>query len=259
MSATATRKDWWVGFYDDAVADLFMKRDDPAALAATLDFLTTQLALSPGDLLFDQCCGNGSLSLPLAKRGVRVVGVDLCASYIARANTEAESADVDARFVCNDAFTFRPDQPCDAAINWYSSFGYAERDERNTEMLRRAYESLRPGGWFALDYLNVANVLAAFQPRTERRGESNGRAVTIVRESELDLVRGVLHQTWTCVAGSETRSTRRSAVRLYLPDRITEMLSACGFTDVAFFGGVDGEPLTRDCRRCIAVARRPED
>jgi hypothetical protein len=66
-----------------------------------------------------------------------------------------------------------------------------------------------------------------------------------------------LAQRWTFVAPDGRRTVRRTAVRLYLPHTLAEMLERSGFADVTFHGGVRGEALALDSPRCILVARRP--
>lgn len=254
----STPEGWWDGFYHDLLAEVLLVREDGAELEATLAFLTERLELAPGQRVFDQCCGIGSLTLPFAERGLEAIGADLSAVYIERAQAEAARRGVNARFACADAFTWLPEAPCDAAFNWYSSFGYARTDAQNLEMLKRAFEALKPGGRFALDVPNMAGLIRHFQPVLLKRREVEGVGeVVLVRESELDLARGQLNQVWTWVLPDGARREDRSALRLYLPHRIGAMLEACGFEEVAFCAGVDGRALTADTLRCIVTARRP--
>ena len=178
------RSDWWEVFHVPEMADLFLVRKDEE-LQSTLDFLITELRLVPGAHVYDQCCGIGSLGIALARKGMCVTGCDLCDFYIVRARQAA--AGTKCTFACADAFSFCPDTPCDAVFNWYSSFGYAATDERNVLMLQRAFESLRPGGIFALDVPNFPAVIRNFQRCLARHGTSAGRHVTVVRESVVDL------------------------------------------------------------------------
>lgn len=240
--------DWWADFYNDTIADLFLVRDE----GPELDFLASKLALRPGALVFDQCCGIGNLAAGLARRGFRTVGVDLCAPYVERARRDA--AGLPCEFAHADAFEFRPDRPCDAAFNWYSSFGYADADDRNLEMLRRAFESLTPGGRFALDFLNAPAVYRNFQPRMERGRDGGAR---VVRECALDVRRGRLEQRWTTTDAGGRASSRSSSVKLYAPHQLAELFERAGFRDVELFGGVDGAPLALDSSRCVALGRRP--
>jgi 2-polyprenyl-3-methyl-5-hydroxy-6-metoxy-1,4-benzoquinol methylase len=68
------------------LADLVLARDDKHALRATVDFLVSELRLQDGNRVYDQCCGIGGLSIPLAARGLHVTGIDLCDFFIDRAS-----------------------------------------------------------------------------------------------------------------------------------------------------------------------------
>jgi hypothetical protein len=179
-----------------------------------------------------------------------VVGVDQSARYIERAT--AASANLGAQFFVGDAFTWRPDRMCNAAFNWWTSFGYAARDADNLQMLKRAAAAIVPGGRFALDFMNIPQVLRQFQPTvTVERG-----AITLTRETTLDLATGTMHKTWRYVLPDGTHPERTSAMRMYMPSQLVELLRTAGFDDIALYGDETGEPLTIDSPRCIAVAVR---
>lgn len=245
-------EEWWQSLYDEIVAEVFLVRKDPDEVRATVAFLLDRLAVRPGDAVFDQCCGIGSLSLPMARAGVAVIGVDQCAAYVRRAQEEATRDRLPCEYHVGDAFAFTPATPVAAVVNWGTSFGNAD-DAGNLQMLRRAYEALRPGGWLALDYQHVPRVLRTFQPAmVHRHGET-----MLVRESSLDWNQGTLRQRWTILHGDGSRDLRYSTIRLYLPHELGALVRASGFVEEAYHGGVRGEPLTLDSPRCILVARRP--
>jgi SAM-dependent methyltransferase len=238
------------------VAELFLVRTDPEELAATLDFLTRTLALTPGAVVFDQCCGIGSLAIPLARTGVRVVGVDQSAGYVERADQEARRAGVECRFSTGDGCSFVPDTPCHAGFNWGSGFGNADH-ARNRAMLRCAFQALVPGGRFVLDYQHIPRVLRQFQRCLVHRHPVPGGELVLLRESEIDLAAGCLRQTWTFLFPDGRRRQGHSVLQLYLPHVLGQMLAECGFVDLAWYGGVRGEALTLDSPRCICAGRRP--
>jgi SAM-dependent methyltransferase len=248
---------WWAELYDDLLADVLLDGTTAGEIDATVAFLAEQLALRRGDRVFDQCAGNGRLSIPLARWGADVIGVEQAAGYVERARTRAAAAGVAARFVAGDAFEYVADPPCAAAINWWTSFGYLPDDDGNVRMLQRACESIVPDGRFAIDYPNVPGLCAKFVPSDITRRATAGGDVVMLRESRLDLERGLLHKRWTFVTPDGRRVERPSTLRLYMPDRLVALLAAVGFVDVRLFGGVDGQPLTLDSPRCILVARRP--
>ncbi len=241
---------WWAELYDDALADLLLERVDEAATARTIAFLRRVLAVEPGDRVLDQCCGIGSLAVPFAREGFELMGVDQAAGYIDRAIKAARAAKVDARFFIGDAFTWRPERMCNAGFNWWTSFGYAARDADNAKMLKRAADAIVPDGRFALDFINVPQVLRAFQPTVtvERAG------IALTRETTLDLAAGTMHKTWRYTLPDGTTPIRTSTLRMYMPSQLVELLRSSGFDDIELFGDEDGSPLTIDSPRCIAVA-----
>ncbi|PJF23793.1 MAG: hypothetical protein CUN53_21090, partial [Phototrophicales bacterium] len=98
---------WWRDFFTDDYAAYGLAATDPAVNQHIVEFIIATLKLSPGDTIFDQCCGIGRLSIPLAQRGMNVIGVDLSQSYIERARREAAICNLPCEFHCADALDFR--------------------------------------------------------------------------------------------------------------------------------------------------------
>ncbi len=247
---------WWVPFYDDLLAETLLVREDKAEVETTIDFLIGALQLRPkaGQAVLDQCCGIGSLSSPLARRGFSVTGVDQSSAYVDRARAEASG---DATFVAADAMEFVAEPPFDGGFNWWTSYGYAPTREQNRRMLARAYESLLPGARFALDTMNLPGVLRDFRETvTVERDTPMGR-ITVVRKSRVDLAAGRLLKRWTYTAEGEEVAAHDSSMMLSMPHELGADLEAAGFEVEEYFGGIDGAALALDDARCIVLARRP--
>jgi len=108
---TDTPSPWWHRFFDLTYAEIGLTESDPERVARTVEFLHRVLELGEGMSLFDQCCGVGRLGLPLARRGVRVIGVDQTADYIEQADRSARDENLPAEFHCADAFEFVTGHP----------------------------------------------------------------------------------------------------------------------------------------------------
>lgn len=257
---THGEREWWRTFYDGWYAAARLDRPDRAAVAADTRFLLAHLRVTPGESparVFDQCCGAGRLALPLARAGLSVIGLDLAAAYIRKAEAAADTERLDARFVVGDAFDVVPaGGPFDAAFCWATSFGASADDRRNARMLRRAFEALRPGARFVLDYPNVPGVFRRFRPELVERYPGPGGDLVVTRAWSADLERGLLVQRWSYRAADGRTATRDGHTRLYLPSDLTRLLEAAGFIDIERFGSTAGEPLDLDSPRCICVATR---
>ncbi len=248
---------WWESFFDDRFADMVLSPEADPTLDATLSFFEARLGQHrPALTWLDQCCGIGRHSLGLSARGHTVYGVDQSARYIERAQTSARARGLACAFTADDATTYQPPTPCDVVINWHTSFGYTLDDALNQRMIARAYDALRPGGRFALDYGNIAGILHRFQPVMVTRREEEAGEVILLREAQVDLVAGALRQRWSVMAPDGTRQTHQTHTRLYWPHELAAMCRAAGFSEVELLGGVDSSPLTPSSPRCIVIATR---
>ncbi|MFK7767828.1 MAG: class I SAM-dependent methyltransferase [Mariniblastus sp.] len=263
---TNQESEWWRNFHVIEMADLFLERSSQAELDETTNFLIEELNLKPGMHVYDQCCGTGTISFELAKHSISVSGADLCETYIERAievsgrNEPTRSAPpsrAQLEFHCADAFEFVPDKPCDAVFNWFSSFGYASTNEKNRRMLARAFDSLKPGCRFTMDVPNFPGLIRGFQKYMVRTGESNGKSVTCVRECSVNLRSGLLEQTWNWIVEGRSVDQRKSALRIYFPHEIVEMLTDVGFETINLYGGLNRSELEMDSPRLIVTARKP--
>jgi len=107
-----------------------------------MEFLE-RLHVEPGTRMLDVACGAGQISIPAAREGARVTGVDIATNSIERARARAREEGLDARFDEGDA----EDLPYeDASFDLVTSlFGamFAPRPDRVAAELVRV---CRPGG-----------------------------------------------------------------------------------------------------------------
>ncbi|MDG2053692.1 MAG: class I SAM-dependent methyltransferase [Phycisphaerales bacterium] len=252
------KSSWWETFFDEVYGQGVLERIDTSKTKAQVEFICRELNLKPGDYLFDQCCGRGRVSIPMASQGYHVIGVDCIQSYVDHASQKAEESNLECLFVCDDARHFVSPQPCDAAINWFTSFGYSSHSQDNTELIRRAYDSLKPGGMFALDYVNMAYALHNFKDRSVHKIEPEcADSLVVIEESAIDCVAGMIKSDWTFVLGDGQEICRPMEVKMYMPHEVYSLLQQCGFEDLRLFGNVSGDPITLTTPRCICVGRKP--
>jgi SAM-dependent methyltransferase len=148
------RAEWFTRFFDAAYVAQLREEKSPAQTRAEVAFALRHLDLSPGARILDVPCGYGRHAGALARRGFRVVGVDLSPTMIAEARrrfTEGPRL----RFLRQDMrrMTFRGE--FDAVVNLYTSFGYFT-PAQNEAVLRRMARALRPGGRLIVDHRDPA-------------------------------------------------------------------------------------------------------
>ena len=68
----------------------------------------------------------------------------------------------------------------DLTVNLFTSFGYFEQDAEHTAALGEMIATVRPGGWFVIDFLNPAAVRRQLVPEeTLRRGRLDGSGLPV--------------------------------------------------------------------------------
>ncbi|MGV3614859.1 MAG: class I SAM-dependent methyltransferase [Fimbriimonas sp.] len=137
---TRLKSTWEAGDYG-----VFAKNLEPGAL----EFFE-RLDLAPGTRLLDVACGAGQLTIPAAKRGIDVVGVDLAQNLVDQANERAKAEGLDIRIEQGDAEALPfEDASFDVVMSLIGSM-FAPRPELvASEMLRvcRAGGKAIMGNW----------------------------------------------------------------------------------------------------------------
>src|SRR5262245_855909 len=123
-----------------------------ARIDREVDWIARQLDLRPGAAVLDLGCGPGLYCSRLARRGLRVTGIDysdVAVSY-ARGQAARDGLAIDYRLA--DYRTLDLVGAFDVVLLIYYDFGVLVDAERD-EVLRRAARALRPGGRFVFDVL----------------------------------------------------------------------------------------------------------
>lgn len=199
-----------------------------------------------GSLVLDLACGNGRHAHALEAAGAIVTGVDLSMIQLqaARQRGIRRLARADMRYVPIRSGVM------DAVVNLFTSFGYFDRDEEHAMVMAEIARVLKPGGRFAMDFLNAPRVRATLVPRDER--VVNGRRV-VQERSISDTGRFVVKHIF--LEGESEPYVER--VRLLTRDDIERMAQAAGLRPEGAFGEYDGAPHSEQSTRFMLIARKP--
>src|SRR5436309_15151501 len=85
---------WYQSFFDDDYLEVYGSAFTAERAQHEAAFAIKALALQPGEDVLDLCCGQGRHSIPIARSGVRVTGLDLAQSYLDLAQAAAQEAGV---------------------------------------------------------------------------------------------------------------------------------------------------------------------
>jgi 2-polyprenyl-3-methyl-5-hydroxy-6-metoxy-1,4-benzoquinol methylase len=250
----ALEPNWYETFFDEHWLAISSQTHSPEKSAAEVEFLIAELGLETGQRVLDLPCGHGRHSIELARRGLRVVGVDLNEAPLELARAAARDAGVqlDLRRVDMREIEFR--EEFDAVLNMWTSFGYFPTEAEDKLVLERAWRALRPGGALVIETINLHGVLRRFEPRA---WHELGDGRLLLEERTFDPWTGRMHSSWTLVERSGERIAMAFANRAYTLVELAKMLADVGFDVDHAWGDFRGSDYAVDSRRMIVLARRP--
>jgi SAM-dependent methyltransferase len=211
----------------------------------------TLLGLRPGAAVLDLGCGFGRVSVPLARMGFCVTGVDQHAGFVAHAREWARREGVLATFHEGEMSAVAVAQPFDAVLCVFNSFGYYADPALDQRVLETAHAALRPGGRFLLEAAHRDGVVRTMHARERQGADRHWR-----EEPAFDLVTGVVETRWTVTREGATK-TFASRWRPYTVTELGVMLRAAGFAAARFYSDMDGSPPSLDSYMVVALADRP--
>jgi ubiquinone/menaquinone biosynthesis C-methylase UbiE len=227
---------------------------NPRIMASTDDQVKQVVKLSglrKGAKVLDLCCGIGRHSLELARKGFKVVGVDLTEGYLSKARKQARAESLNIQFVRDDMRRFCQLEYFDAVINMYTAFGYFENPADDRRVLSNIYYSLRKGGTLIIETMSKEILARIFQPRLWY--EENG--VTCLQEHKVSRDWSWVDNKWLLLKGRKKQEIRFGH-RLYSAAELTALLKDCGFSSVKVYGDLAGADYDNNAKRLIAVAKK---
>jgi SAM-dependent methyltransferase len=226
------------------------------------------LAAERGGPVLELGCGSGRVLLQLAREGLRAVGVDCSPAMLARARARlAQRADLGQRvtLIEQDVRRLALGEQFPLAIMPLNTFAHLLTFEDQHLALVRVAEHMAPGGWFALDVPNTAEVYGAppgglMLERTVR-DESSGREVMEFSMLSLDRTAQLGHITWIYDEIDREGGVRRTRIPMTLrytfPGEMRALLELSGLRLVGLYGGYQREPFEDGSPRMLVLAERP--
>ncbi|MET9658140.1 class I SAM-dependent methyltransferase [Streptomyces sp. NPDC006510] len=246
MQLTPSPDHWADTFFDEGFEETFAALGKYDTTAQDLAALTALPALRPGARILDVPCGAGRHAGPLAAAGYRVTGIDSAPVQLANARRLWPTVD----FHPLDMRT-PPPGPYDVVLNLWTSFGYLPTPADDADALTAWRRVLAPGGTLVMELTT--------RERAEHENRHAGEAIstktavvgTVTETSWYDWTESLAHVTYSRPGWSRTCRTR-----MYTRAQLHTMLTAAGFTRIAFHGDFRlGPPAPAN--RTVVIATTP--
>lgn len=213
----------------------------------------TEIAgLKKGSRVLDVCCALGRISVPFARLGMNVTGVDITQPFLDSAQELAENEGVTLNLINCDMRKFRTTKKFDLAVNVYNSFGYCDSIKDDTKILKQICASIKNGGTFILECISRETAIRWF---TE--GEWFERAgLTVLTEFSPVGAWEALSSKWIIISKDGKRMEHVFNQRLYSAAELRDRLISIGFKSAEVFGDFDLSPYDYNAKTMVIVCRK---
>ena len=238
---------WYKEWFGADYLELYAHRDADEA-GRHVDFVKETMGESAPKRVLDLACGAGRHTAILRERGYDTVGVDLSVTLLSTPpQVPCVAGDMRALPYANESF--------DWVLNFFTSFGYFERERENFRVLEEIVRVLRPSGRFLIDFLNREPVIASL--RRHEVQERAGRRIEIERWYDEGTRR--INKRMRLTASDVPPRTYLESVRAYSEDEVTIGLRWAGLSVDHVFGNFAGEPYHRDTSERLIIVGHKAD
>jgi len=250
MTTTPKDSGWWDEFFPEFRP--FFGLVSRKATNNQIRYIIKKLDLKPGLKFLDCPCGYGRVSMPMAKMGIKVTGVDITQIYIDEFARDAKRAGVKVNLLRADMRRINFDSEFDAAGNLWTSFGYFEKESDHLLVLKKMYKALKPGGKFMLHVINRDWIMANYQ----ESGWQEIKGVKSFEKRHFDFRTSTNWGTWHFIKdGVEKRF--EVGIRMYSFHEIIALMEKAGFADIEGYGSTKEEPISRDRMMMFITGTKP--
>jgi len=182
----------------------------------------------------DLACGTGSVTVLLARRGLRVLGVDMSEDMLCQAVEKAMALDNMPTFVCQKLQQLHLPRGVDLAVCALDSLDYITDPVDCEEAIRRVYKALNPGGCFIFD-VNTPEKLRAMDDQVFLDEDED---VYCVWRGEFDEAANICTYAMDLFQRSGEswqRSFEEHREYAYSAEQLTNYLRSAGFTSIAVY------------------------
>lgn len=239
-------EDW---FNSKEYLDVYQHRNEADA-KLLFGLINKHIQIPKGANVLDLACGPGRHSILFARKGFRVTGIDLSDNLLKVAESAARKEKLEIRFIKADLRHIQLNEQFDLVINLFTSFGFFDNDEDNFSIFRTASDLLKPGGYFAFDFLNssfIENNLV----RESREDKPHEKIIQKRRIEEDRVIKDIV------IHYNGTVKTFYESVKLYRWEELHKAIYDNGLAIKKTFGDFTGNDFVEATSpRIIIIAQK---
>lgn len=224
-----------------------------------LQFYKNWLPKNKDARILELCCGTGRLTLPIAKDGHNISGIDNTSSMLEQAKVKASQAGLEIKFIEADIRTLDLPEKYDLIFIPFNSIHHLYQNEDLFKAFNVVKRHLKIRGMFLLDCYNpnikyiVENekVLKEIAEYTT----NDGRKVLIKQIMRYENKTQINRIEWHYFINDKFDSIQNLDMRMFFPQELDSYLKWTGFNIIHKFGSFEEEAFNDNSEKQIFVCQ----
>ena len=222
-----------------------------------LHFYKKWLPKNKNARILELCCGTGRLTIPIAKDGYDICGVDYTPSMLEQAKIKASEARVEINFIEADIRTLNLQEKFDLIFIPFNSIHHLYKNEDLFKTFEVVKSHLKKEGLFLLDCFNPdIQYIVEGEKEQQTIAEyttSDGREIVIKQIMHYENATQINRIKWHYFINGEFHSIQNLDMRLFFPQELDSYLERAGFNLIHKFGSFKEETFSNASEKQIYV------
>ena len=224
-----------------------------------LDFYKKWMPTDKNAEILELCCGSGRLTIPLAKDGIKITGVDNLISMLDKAKLKAKNENLDINFIEADIRKLQLKNKFDLIFIPFNSIHHLYQNQDLLDTLNVVKRHLKDDGLFLLDCYNPnIHYIVEAENKLNQIADyttEDGRKVIIKQKMVYENETQINRIEWHYFINDLFHSIQNLDMRMYYPQELDFYLKTCGFTILYKFGNFEEDYFNRSSDKQILICK----
>lgn len=221
-------------------------------------FFIEQAMRADGPVL-EVACGTGRITLPIARAGIDITGLDVMRSMLDRAQQKSRAEGLDVTWLEQDCRAIQSRRRFSLVFSATNAMQHLHDLDSVNAFLGAVKRVLAPGGTLILDVFNP-DIRKLARPADTRylhksMVDAEGREIRVEATSHYDAACQILRFELDYLRNGECIRTKQVSMRCFFPEELLALCRFNGFDVVRRLGGYDGSPFTAHSPKQILFCR----
>jgi len=218
-----------------------------------------------GDPTLELACGTGRVTIPLAKEGVDITGLDISETMLKRAREKAKEMEIDLELIKGDMRNFSLDRSFNTILLPFNTMQRLIELKEYESLFSKVRQHLSKEGRFIFEIFNpdFDIIVDALNEDSEEESEvidyenpyGEGK-VQITEETDYDPTDHILDLHWYYYIDDELEAVKDWNIRILFPKEIDAILRYNGFEVEKKYGDHDRSEFSTDSNTQIIVCKK---